>query len=345
MLASTRMQAPQRQRTPFRYGTRQRWAPVGSVAYASGGRFSFELPRVGFLASVMLRLSGTMTLSAAGTLTTRGPWDLVNRLTLRVNVGAATLYDSTGFGNFVVQRMLTRGFDPTASADADVYAAPTASGGNAWALTYWIPVAENFGRQFDLGLVNLQAPEIQVNMDGVFGAPADVVSNATSFAGTLACGYLYYEVPDPQAVQYPPLVFHRIIESRQTISAVGDQIFTAPREGMLLRLAHVVQQNDARTNNVSRLVIRFNKTDEIYRYERAELKWLQHYLYGSPLPTGVFVHEWWAAEGYPGEGDNRDNVSSEELSTLESIVTTTGTLGGTLNALDSIREFTQIVAL
>jgi hypothetical protein len=345
MISTQAKKAAPPQRVPFRYGTRQRFAPVGSVAFAAGGRFSIELPRVGFLSALLLRLAGTMTLSGAGALATRGPFDLLNRLTLRVNIGAATIYDTSGYGNYIVQRMLTHGFDPVTSGDADIYAAPVASGANTWQLDYWIPVGENYGRQFDLGLINLQAPEIQVNVDGLFGTGADIVTNFTSFVGTLNVGYLYYEVPDPSQVQYPPLVFHRIIESRQTVAAIGDQIFTAPREGMLMRLAHILQLNDARSNAVSRIEARFNKTDQVYRYDRAELKYLQQFFYGTPLPVGVYVHDWWAAEGYPGEGDNRDMVSSEELSTLESIVTTTAGPAGTLNALDSIREFAQIVAL
>lgn len=342
----------QQQRTPFRYGSRQRFAPLpiqSGAAFAVGGTFSGELPRVGFLASVLVQLAGTMTLAAAGVLATRGPWDLVNELIIRINVGAATIYRTTGFGNFVVQRALSRPFDPSGAsgpaADADVFAAPVAMGANAWVLTYWIPIAQNFGRQSTNGLLNLQAPEIQVNLEGRYGTGADVVTNFTSFVGTLAAGYLFYEVPNPQQVQYPPLLFFRTIESRQTIVAVGDQTFTAPREGLIHRIMHVVQQNDLRTNNVSRVTLKFNKTDEIYRYDRWQLKWLQNYFYGAPLPVGNFNHDWWVAEGEPGEGDNRDMVSSEALSTLESIVTTTGALGGALNALDSIRQFSQIVAL
>jgi hypothetical protein len=91
--------------------------------------------------------------------------------------------------------------------------------------------------------------------------------------------------------------------------------------------------------------VRFNRTDEVYRLDRWQLKWLQQHHYGVPLPTGVFVWEWWAAEGYPGEGDNRDNVNSEELSTLEILLTTTDALGGTLNAVDTIREFVQVVSM
>ena len=349
--AVKRNAAPAPRKTFFRYGTRQRFSPVKTgLAYSSGGRVSVELPRVGFAAAVLARLSGTMTLSAAGALQTRGPWDLVKELALRVNIGASTIYRTTGYGNYVVQRMLTRGFDiqgqgGTPTADADIFSAPVASGANAWNLTYLIPIAENYGKQSHLGLINLQAPEIQVNLDVLFGAPLDAATLATGFTGTLDVGYLYYEVPNPARVAWPPLVFFRTIETDQAITAVGDQVFTAPREGLLHRIAHVVQVNDARTNGVDRVTVRFNKTDEVYRYDRWQLKWLQHYSYGAPLPTGVFVLDWWNAETNPGEGDNRDFVSSEALSTLESIVTTSAAVGGTLNRLDTIRQFTQIIRL
>jgi hypothetical protein len=263
-------------------------------------------------------------------------------------MGAATIYDTTGYGNYVVQRLLARHVDLASDVDADLYAAPVASGDNTWVLTYIIPIAHNLGAQSVLGLINLQAPEVQVTLEGTYGAPGDVVAPVgTGFTGSLSAGYLYYEVPDPREVMYPPLVLHRIIESRQVITAVGDQVYTAPREGILHRLTHIVQQNDARTNNVDRLVIRFNKTDEIYRYDKWQLKVLQKVRYALPLPVGVFAHDFWAADGAgdPGYGDQRDMISSEALSTLESIVTTTGSLGGSLNALDTIREFAQFVTL
>lgn len=337
------------QRTFFRYGTRQRFAPVKSgVAFANNGRQSVEIPRVGFLASLLVRITGTMTLSAAGALTTRGPWDLIKELVLRVNIGASTIYRTTGYGNYVVQRALARTFDPAgafgSTPDSDIYAAPVGATGT-WTLAYWIPVAENYGRQSHLGLLNLQAPEIQVNLDINFGQPTDVVTTGTAFSGNVDVGYLYYEVPNPQRVAWPPLIFFRTIESDQPITGAGDQVFTSPREGMLHRIFHVYQVNDARSNAVDRLTVRFNKTDEIYRYERWQLKWLQNNHYGAPLPTGVFSHEWWAAEGEPGEGDNRDFVSSEALSTLESILNTTGATGGALNRLDTIRQLTQVVRL
>lgn len=336
--------------TEFRYGTRQRFGQVlPSVTYASGGRWQFEIPRVGFLSALLMRLSGTMTLSATGVLATRGPWDLNNTLKLRTNIGATTVYETTGYGNYIVQRLLTRGFDiqgagGTPTADADLFAAPVASGANTWALTYYIPVSVNYGRQFEIGLINLQAPEIQVNLDGRFGAPLDVVTLATGFVGTLDAGYLYYELPNPDEVMYPPVILHRTIEDQQTIAAIGDQRYTTSREGLIWRLAHIVQTNDVRTNGVARGSLKFNKTDTVYELERWQWKWYQHYMFGALLPVGVFVWDFENAEGYPGEGDNRDAVSVEDLSTLESIVNVTAAVGGTLNRLDTVREFTQIVA-
>ena len=112
-------------RTFFRYGTRQRFAPVKTgLAFASGGRISQDFPRVGFLASVFVRLTGTMTLSAAGALGFRGPWDLVKELVLRVNIGATTVYRQTGFGNYVLQRALSRAFDPAGAWPAPFGASP-----------------------------------------------------------------------------------------------------------------------------------------------------------------------------------------------------------------------------
>lgn len=350
--------APQPGLVPFRYATRQRFAtgvPIqAGAAFVGGGAFFAELPRVGFLSHVLVQLTGTMTVAAGVALTTRGPWDLIRTLTLRTNIGAATIYSTTGYGNFVVQNHLTRGFrvdgsNNTPAADADVFAAPIVIGANAWVLTYLIPVAENYGRQSMLGLLNLQAQELTVTVEGRYGVAADVATGgapAPAFtAGVLTIGYLYYELPDPEKGMYPPILWHRIIEDRQVITAVGDQRILIPREGEVMRLAHIVQQNDLRTNAVNSMTVRFNRTDELYRYDRWQLKWLQHHFYGAPLPVGVFVNEWWASEGYPGEGDNRDQVNSEELSTMEVIINTGGAVGGTLNAVDTIREFIQVVAL
>lgn len=342
-------------RRPFRYGTRQRFAqlPIQSGAtFGFGGTFFAALPNVGFLAEIELRLTGIMTLGAPGVLTTFAPWNMLDQIVVRTNLGAGTIYDTNGYANYALQRISVRAHDPQGAiaagwADPDTFAAGVAAGGNPWTLVYRIPIAQNYGLQFANGLIDLQSPEVQVTLEGRYApSGASIVSNFTSFTGTLSAGMLYYEVPNPARVLYPPLLLYRTIMESQVISAVGDQIYTVPREGLIHRLLHVHSLNDARSNAWDRVTLRANLTDELYRYERWQLKRHNQWMYAAPLPTGVFVHEWFGSDGFPNSGDNRDMISSIALSTLESVVNdASGAVGGALNRLDTIRQVTQVVRL
>jgi len=150
-------------------------------------------------------------------------------------------------------------------------------------------------------------------------------------------------------VQYPPFTFHRVLEDEVPLTTGGEVVYTVPREGVVLRLAHTLLDNTpARSNDVNTFVVRANKTDEIYRLDRWQLKQVQLFRYGTQLPTGVFVHDWWAANdhGSPGYGDTRDAISSEALSTLEDILQLSSTFTAGSNAkLKVVREILQFVAL
>lgn len=359
-MATNAVAAPQRQLIPFRFGTRQRLQPVATVNVADNSRQSVILPRVGFLSHVLLQVDATVT-NTPGTgsiaFAPLGPWNLLRRVTVRTNLGTAVLYSTSGWTNYVFQRLQTDGFDPAALGDADVYAASTASGDQALRLTYVVPVAANLGDDFLTGLVLLQTPEVQVTVDLEFGA---LVGDAFTVAGgaTVAyktgtqpvcrVAYLYYEVPDPNRVMYPPLTLHRIIEDELPVTAAGDVVWQLPREGLVLRIAHTVLDNTpARSNGVDRFVVRANRTDEIYRIDRWAQKWLQARRYNTPLPVGVFVHDWWAArgEGKPGYGDTRDAINSEAISTLENIVSLSSGFAAGANAkVLAARELLQAVA-
>jgi hypothetical protein len=286
-----------------------------------------------------------------------GPWNLVRRLAFRINLGTAVLYSTSGWTNYVLQRILRQNsFDLATSPDADLYAFSTSSGDQSLVLTYLLPIAANFGNDFSVGLVNLQAPEVQATLDLEFGQLVGdcYESGATSVykSGTqpvAEVGYLYYEVPDPNRVLYPPITFHRILEDSIPVQATGDVIWQLPREGLIMRLGYTVLDNTpARSNAPTQFVVRANRTDEIYRVARWQMKQLQRLRYGSHLPTGVFVHDWWAAmaEGSPGWGDNRDAVNSEAIANLESIVTLpSGFSVGSNSQLLAFREIWQNVAV
>jgi hypothetical protein len=350
--------APQQQKQliPFRAGTRQRFAPVATVPVADNSRQSVQLPRVGFASHIAVQLDAIVTITGTPGVAPLGPWDLVRRLTFRINLGTAVLYSTSGWSNYVMQRLMTDVFDAATSGDPDLYAFSTSSGDQALRLTYLIPLAANFGSDFAVGLVNLQAPEVQATLDLEFGrlvgdayASGSNVVYKTGTQPVARIGYWYYEVPDPNRVQYPPLTFHRVLEDEVPLTTGGEVVYTVPREGVVLRLAHTLLNNTpARSNDVSEFVVRANKTDEIYRLDRWQLKQIQLFRYGTQLPTGVFVHDWWAANdhGSPGYGDTRDAISSEALSTLEDILQLASTFTAGSNArLKVVREILQFVAL
>ena len=335
---------------PFRFNTRQRFARVGAQAFAAGAKVSQELPRVGLLSEVLVSVRGVVTLSGAGAIANLGPWNLINRLQLNINIGSATIFDTTGWGNFVLSHVQRQAFKHDApgigntTPDADFYAAPVAMGANTWALHYHIPVSANDGRNFSMGLLNLQAPEVRATVDILWGALLDPATLITANATSANIYYMYYEGPDPRVIELPPLVTHRILEERLSYATTGDIFYTVPRQGTLLQLLKTVRANALRINTIDGQYLRFNKTDVPYNMERWAAKYYWKKRYASDPPTGAFAWDLWNTEGDVSQGDMRDAVDTEGLSTLEDATTiTSGTALGTDATIDEIRRFVQVL--
>jgi hypothetical protein len=345
----TAVSAPQNLR-PFRMGTRQRMQQFATVPINLGSQAVVELPRVGFLAGILINMSGTVNLSAGGTLSAEAGPAVFKRIKVNVNTGAATLFDCSGFGTAVVNAtMLKPMYNPF---NTDIYKVPVNSGANQWEQSYYIPLAINDGLQFLLGLINLQAPEIRCTLEITFAASgAEFVSNFTSIVGTVNCSYVYYEVPQPANTMFPPFVVHRILEERQSITSAGDQVYTVPRGGTLLQLVHVVTLNGLKatlqqgfvnqSNLIDNMRLVLNKTDTMYNIPaRAQALWelLKNPL--SPLFFNWNLYD--SGVTGVGEGDFRDTLDSEAISVLESILTVnSGATIGSTSFLDSIRRIFQ----
>lgn len=336
---------------PFRHGTRQRHAKVGTIAYAANSTGSIELPRVGLLARVIVQFRGTVTLSGAGALADLGPWSLVSRFRLNTNIGAAQIVDVSGYGAYMAQRLMRLGQSSEkagmgdTTADTDLYAAPVANGANTWALSFELPVNINDGVNFETGLINLQAPETRVTLDIQTGALTDGATLVTGISGTFHVYYEYYEIPDPRMFMLPPLAIARLLEEQQAVGQTGDNIYTVPRQGTLLALMHRLTLNGARSDSYDETRIKFNKTDEVYRDDRQWLKYMNRNVFGLNPVTGVICRDFFHANSGVNMGDTRDAIDSEELTTLESIVTVSAgaTLGASNNVLASVRRIVQLL--
>ncbi len=324
---------------PFRYGSRKRIQRVGSIPYQAGQAAPpMELPRVGFLAGILLTFQGTAS-GATGT-TAKGPWSLISRLRLNLNLGAVSIYDTTGYGAYLLN--LVNGDDLTRVKG---YSA-TASNVN---FSLYIPVSVNLADAFSTGLILLQDPQVRATLEVFWGQPTDAFTGATGASGTLDVHYVYWEVPDLSRVSAPPLVLHRVVEDVQPISQTGDNAYVVPRQGTLLQLVHVLELNGALSDAWDRYRLVLNRVDTLMDFTKAAA-YLLDVVDGyrpmgntATLPTGTVVLDLYRTMGLTNSGDLRDALDIEAVTTVESIVTVSpsATLGANNNFLRSIRRILQ----
>lgn len=337
-----------KQLVPFRMAARERYRFVDSRTYASNTEATpIKLPEVGFLSYIDIVLSGTMNNGGTATLTDKGAWNLLKRIKVDVNLGTSNIVDVSGFGAYLVSAEMQRAAAIDGGGNATpsplIYSAGLANGNNSWVLTYRIPVAANRTSEFEVGLINLQAPEIQCNVTLTFGTTADAIATnpGTGFTGTASVYYGYFEVPDPNIVQWPAAQIVRTVEELWPIQIVGDYTwYQILRQGYLFNLIQVVQCNGALTNSYDNAAIRVNKNDTVYVFSKNTIG-LRQWFYNSVVPpTGEVNWCLWGAMGNPSEGDTRDGFNTERVTTLEFGVQVTAgtTLGSGNNYLINIRR-------
>ncbi len=346
--------APATQQTPtlipFRYGTRRRFRQVAQRAYAPNASLDpIRLDQVGMLAGILIQFNGQVTLSGAGALSDLGPWNLLSRVRVTANLGLAQIVDTTGYGLYVAQRNAYRyGYSPDAEGirgsapDPNLYAAGVAAGANTWALSWFIPFPANFGDKLEFGLISLQAPQIQVNVELVTGAITDPAALATATNGTFTIYYLFYEIPDVSKFSLPPLALCRWLEDSTPI--VADPVrYQVPRSGMLTTLYHVLRLNNARSDAYNNLELLFNKGDSVERRTLGAVKFFNRSETLETLPTGVIALNFdQSGDACFNDADPRDFIDTEELTTIESIVTL-GAAPPANSELRSIRRTYQIL--
>jgi hypothetical protein len=337
-----------RQLLAFRPNTRQKRLKVGTFDYSLGGSKSLLLPEIGYLARVFLIFDGALTYSNTTTPADLAPYSLFKRISVTLNNSATDIYNTSGFGAFLINAVKTRmgRLDKSAgdTPNTNVYAYPQSGSAQDFNLAVEIPIALSQGQNFEAGLINLQAPEVQCQINVDFaGALADIGSLITELTGTCHVYYEYYEVPSPQAVMQPAVVLHRIIEQTQPVNSTGDVIYTVPRGGNMLRLIQTLRLNNARSDSYDETSIRFNQSETIYKVEKRLQKLIQRERYGYDMPTGVIVHDWMYALNHPEESDLRDAINTEMVTTTDAIVTVSASasLGSNNNYLTSVRQILQ----
>lgn len=344
--------AQNQKKMPFRAGTRQKYYSMNPMVYAAGQTLTQVLPQVGMLSALFVQVAGTITYSAAGALADQGPWNVLNRLQVLSNIGSAVLVDLSGFGAYLVQQLLGSGnYRPdvagsgASAASPLIYSFPLSGTAVPFRLSYILPIGANDGINFDTGLINLQAPQTQVTLSIQCGQLTDAATNVTAIAATIGVGYWYYEIPDLSMFTLPPLSLVRTLEDQIPVAATGEQVYTLPPMGTVLQAVQMLTLNGVRSDAFDNGFVRFNKSDTIYNIPAGMQRMLERSRYGLNPVVGTFFWDFWHAYGEVSQGDVRDAIDTEAVSTVDFGITVSSgaVLGANNNSLKTIRRLVQTI--
>lgn len=314
---------------PFRYGTVRRRINIGNYPVALGGAIpTIIIPQVGMLARIVVNITGTYTKANATGLNQLDGYDaIVSRAKVSANNGAASIVDLSGIGI----RAMNKSLRPSLPIKRGLL---TTAGAQTFNYKFILPVNANQRRQFEMGLINLQAPEIRVSLDISFNQLASIFATAadvTNFLATANVSYEYYEIPDLSRYALPPMTLVRTLEDAPVaIAAVGDQIYQIPRQGTMIDYHAVLVLNNVYgtvLNSLTEFRWRYNISDTQYDVFIPDWETYEAELYGDGsgltfLDTAMLSFNLWAAGDRDWNGgDFRDAIDTEENTTTQSIIT------------------------
>lgn len=325
------------QKKPFSMGTRRRIQTIGQYVFAAGAPVpTIQIPQVGLISKVYLKLEGTIThATGAGVINPLGYASLISRIRLSANLGSAQIVDASGAG----VELANYWYAPTSGRVQNTYA--NGAGANAVSYGLMVPVNANDRSLLQLGLINLQAEQLRLTLDITPAATlAEFVQGGTPGALTssltLYVAYEYWDVPNPARYELPPASICRILEEQQLITATGDQTYPIPRLGTLAQLSEyyilgaatasrVMATLTAPTPQVSRFRLRANKTDMWLDYDARFAEIEEEMFYNTAgasfMRPGVRTWDFFHSGTQSRNFGDRDLIDTERITTLEMIST------------------------
>lgn len=340
---------------PFIQGTRVRRQEIKKVNFVEGGSESVTLPSVGLLAKLWLEFNLVLNIPTTNnTIKDKGVWSLLKNVKVSTNLGSAELFRMSGFQAFIYSHLLGDGARASGMARPYIGDFPdlqmfnlglNMANNNVVKFFLPIPINANMHRDFEIGLINLQADTMQAELTLEFGKAVDFLgaaSTATITSGTVTVHYVYAELP-PEGYAMPPAVAVRRLADKQTITSKGEQTYKIPRMGTLTNLIHHVELGDAVLQDLVRCTFKAVDSDTLFNQPFGLNRAEQFEQLGLHLPPGVALHNFWYADGFKSAGSLRDAYNSAKVALLESkvIVPDSATLDANKNDLHTIRTTIQ----
>lgn len=326
----------------FEEGTRRRSKTLNSIVYVDGQPQTLRLDNIGYLAAIRLQVFLQITATAATAFTGDALIQKMRAILPRIVLGTnmqANIVTASAHGLNLQSLIGAPGFYQSSIHTDEVNTAPAAAGTqNVWFEVY-IPVSLNDGKNYTLGLLNLQNDDVSADLrlewaavKSLFATPA----NITGCTGYAVPELIYYDVPDPSQYMQPNLGYLcTITETLDTVTiGTGEHVYPIPRGNVLVSAIHELSDSGALLTFNSPI----NAAGKIGTYELRmqgsttdykQPAWLSAHesrrRYGLAIPDGVIVNDALWDIGHPGVFDlGYQVIDSAQFNKLDSIISVQG---------------------
>jgi len=283
---------------------------------AGGGTVQWQLPKVGFLAAIALRISATVS----GTLSNHNPLGLasiIRQVSLTTNSAIDILrLSGAGYSYLLdeVQRHELFRATPQNQGRSAVAA-------GTFNLDMWLPVALNL--QSTHGLILLQNEQLTATLSVDFLTDSQVATGATVNA-TVTPTLYYYLVPRSPD-HFPPLnILHTITEETQAVTAAGDVTYILPRGYTYLQVLHGLGIGASGADGFNRFQVRVGQSQFPYDWTLSDMDMQHYYLRGRARPAGGIYLDYIGLSGAGDYGMPRDILNTAVVTDLAHVITATG---------------------
>lgn len=311
---------------PFRDATRQKISRIDrqtlNAPNIEGAQVTMRLPKVGYLSRIWLYFEVFSTQGADPQISDFSIADLISKVRVSLNAGRQVIVDASGTELLILQNLrrissdyrngLAGNFPPNTDLQSVSF------------LILEVPISFSAGQNFHLGLINLQAPELECVLEVQFTPGfGKFLQNITINQINVEAQYEHYEAPDPRMAMQPPVALVKTLsESRTNLS--GQVEYTLPRGGILLQYLELSRNTSfpygASQSNYSKIIL--NKTQTLYDVRFPLTNWFADVETGKQwnflaVQPSVIWYDFIDSYGYVGDGDLRDALDTEEITTID----------------------------
>lgn len=308
----------------FASATRKHLRVIPAKTGAPGTTLSFEVPKVRLTEAVRLLVEATLTATHASNTTytpaTHAPFTLLKNVRVNINNGFNP-YQISGLGLYMLMLMradadtLTR---QTSGRGRTVQGDVSSAGGTANTVRFVVDLPLALNDRDPVGLVLTQNQETTVTVEVDLGTANDIAPAASGYTFALSDVTVTplvesFTVPAVSEA-FPDISIVKLVNEKIDAIAGAGPITVRLPVGTTYRklIFFVADSSGAGVDITSNIEIALNQSDTPIQINPKLLAAINHELYATPLPTGMYALDL-ASQGFANYGGSRDYIDTERL--------------------------------